>query len=131
MKKTIILFLVLGAVFSCTTKKDGDWDDIIKLSEKQVTFAAEASSVQINTEGTWWWVHGIGLNDDWTFDLSNIDTSQNNFTIDEAEFKIERKNGTEIYISMTQNETGQERTLTIGLQAGNYADGIRIIQAAN
>ena len=101
MKKIIILFLVICSTFSCTNKKDGDWDDIIKLSEREVAITSDSNSVIITTEGKWWWVHGIGLNDDWTYDFSNIDTTKENFVIDEAEFKIERKNATEIHISMT------------------------------
>lgn len=131
MKKTLILILAICTTYSCTDKKEGDWDDNIKLSQKEVTITADSNSVTISTEGTSWWIQGIGLNDDWTYDISGIDTTKQNFIIDEAEFKIERKNGTEIYISMAQNETGLERTLTFGLQAGNYGDGIKIIQSAN
>ena len=131
MKKAIMLYLVICAIFSCADRKEGDWDDNIKLSEKEVVITADSNAVYITTEGTSWWVHGIGLNDDWTYDFGNIDTTKDNFVIDETEFKIERKNATEIYISITQNETGEERILIIGLQAGNYGDGIKIIQSAN
>ena len=134
MKK--LLFGIFPILFltqiSCDSKEpDGKWDDNIKLSEKELSISAEINSVVITTEGTGWWIHGIGLNDDWNYDLNSIDTTKKNFVIEEDEFTIERKNATEIHISMTQNETGFERVLVIGLQAGNYADGIKITQTAD
>ena len=124
-----ILFLSL---LSCESNNpDGKWEDNIKLSTKKVSFSAQSDSVIITTEGTSWWINGIGLNDDWSYDISGIDTIQDNFLIEEPEFTIERKNAKEIHISMTENQSVIERTLTIGLQAGNYSDGIKIIQAAN
>ena len=124
-----ILFLSL---LSCESNNpDGKWEDNIKLSTKKVSFSAQSDSVIITTEGTSWWINGIGLNDDWSYDISGIDTIRDNFLIEEPEFTIERKNAKEIHISMTENQSVIERTLTIGLQAGNYSDGIKIIQAAN
>lgn len=123
-----ILFLSL---LSCESDRpDGDWDDNIKLSTKEVGFSAESDSVIITTEGTWWWINGISLNDD-SYDISGINTAQDNFLIEESEFTIERKNTKEIHISMTENQSATERTLTIGLQAGNYFDGIKIVQSGN
>ena len=124
-----ILFLSL---LSCKSDEpDEKWDDNIKLSQKEVNFTAEANSTVVTTQGTWWWIHGMGLNDDWSYDLSTVDTTKENFVIEETEFRIERKNATEIHISMTLNETGSDRTLTIGLQAGNYGDGIKVFQTAD
>lgn len=124
-----ILFLSL---LSCESDEpDGKWDDNIKLSTKEVNFSAESNSVIITTEGTWWWISGIGLDDDWNYDISGIDTTEDNFLIEESEFTIERKNANEIHVSMTENQSTTERTLTIGLQAGNYFDGIKIIQSGN
>jgi len=122
-----ILFLSL---LSCESdKSDGKWDDNIKLSEKEINFAAESNSVIITTEGTWWWINGIDLNDDRSYDISGIDTTQENFLIEESEFTIERINAKEIHISMSENQSDTKRTLTIGLQAGDYFDGIKIIQS--
>jgi hypothetical protein len=124
-----ILFLSLS---SCKSDEpDGKWDDNIKLSEKEINFTAESNSVVITTEGTWWWINGIGLDDDWSYDISGIDTTQENFLIEKTEFTIERRNANKIYISMTENQSDSERTLTISLQAGDYFDGIKIIQSEN
>ena len=124
-----ILFL---SFMSCNSEEsDGKWDDNIKLSEKEVNLTSESNSVIITTKGNWWWVNGIGLNDNWSYDISGIDTTKENFLIEEPEFTIERKNTNEIHISMTENQSATDRTLTIGLQAGNYFDGIKIIQSGN
>jgi hypothetical protein len=121
-----ILMLILA---SCNSNEpDGKWDDNIKLSEKEVTISAASKALIITTKGTWWWINGIALDDDWSYDISDIDTSKEDFLIEENEFTIERKNATEIHISLTENKTNVERILTIGLQAGNYFDGIKIIQ---
>ncbi len=134
MKKVIILFLGLLTIYSCSNSKDtpiGLWPDIIKLSQKKAQFTAENNSIVITTEGEWWWIDEISLNENSNFDLSAIDTTAKNFIIDETEFKIERKNTTEIHIEMTKNQTGSERILIIGLGAGDYHDRIIITQSEN
>ena len=126
------LFIV--AIYSCSNSKEtpiGLWDDNIKLSQKEAQFTTENDSIVITTEGEWWWIHEISLNENSNFDLSGIDTNAKNFIIDETEFKIERKNATEIHIEMTKNLTGSERVLIIGLEAGDYFDRIIITQSAN
>lgn len=92
---------------------------------------AEQNSIVITTKGEWWWIHGISMNKSINFDISGIDTTSKNFVIDETEFRIERKNSTEIHIEMAKNQTGAERVLYIGLEAGDYFDGIKITQSAN
>lgn len=124
-----ILFL---SFLSCESDTiEGKWDDNIKLSQKEINFTAESNSIVITTEGTWWWINGIGLDDDWSFDTTGIDTSEDNFLIEENEFTIERRNADEIHINMTENQLDVKRILIINLQAGNYFDGIKIIQSGN
>ena len=131
--KLIGIVIILISSFSCSNsdRPDGDWDDNIKLSQKEAKLTAENDSIVITTEGEWWWIHNISLNGESNFDLSEIDTNAKNFIVDETEFKIERKNTTEIHIEMTKNQTGSERVLIIGLEAGDYFDGIVITQSAN
>jgi hypothetical protein len=132
MKEKLILGVISILILILTScnfnEPDGKWDDNIKLSEKEVTISAEPNALTIITKGTWWWINAISLNDDWNYDISEIDTSKNDFFIDEVDFIIERKNSTEIHISLTENKTKVNRILTIALQAGNYFDGIKIIQ---
>ncbi|SDF59863.1 hypothetical protein [Cellulophaga baltica] len=130
MKKIITLTVFFILVLSCSDSKDGDWDDNIKLSQKEVQFSSAQNNVEISTEGTGWWIDEVSMDGE-LFDLNGIDTTKENFTIEETEFSIERKNSTEIFISMQQNPTESSRVLIIGLQAGNYFDGIKITQSGN
>ncbi len=126
--KIIGFLLVLTSTISCSESDQpiGKWDDNIKLSQKEVQLCVDNDSIVITTEGSWWWIDGIYLNGSSSFDRNEIDTTAENFIIDEIEYRIERKNATEIYIEMTKNETGIERKLMIALQAGNYFDSITV-----
>ncbi|MBA6314654.1 hypothetical protein [Cellulophaga baltica] len=130
MKKIITLTVFFLLVLSCSDSKDGDWDDNIKLSQKEVQFSSAQNNIEISTEGTGWWIGEVSMDGEF-FDLNGIDTTKENFTIEEIEFSIERKNSTEIFISMRQNPTESERVLIIGLQSGNYFDGVKITQSGN
>lgn len=131
--QTIGFLLILFTTVSCSKsdKPIGQWDDIIKLSQKEVRFSSEKDSITISTEGKWWWIDEIALNGNPNFDLSGIDVASDNYSINETEFKIERRSATEIYIEMTKNQTGSPRVLVVGLEAGDYFDGIKITQSAN
>ncbi|MDV7139882.1 hypothetical protein R3X28_13390 [Maribacter sp. TH_r10] len=131
--KIIGFLLVLTSTISCSESDQpiGKWDDNIKLSQKKVQLSVDNDSIVITTEGSWWWIDGIYLNDTSSFDRNEIDTTAENFVIDETVYRIERKNATEIYIEMTKNETGIERKLMIALQAGNYFDSITVSQSSN
>ncbi|SHJ78526.1 hypothetical protein SAMN04488007_1425 [Maribacter aquivivus] len=126
-----LLFIILSAISCDKSAIDGEWDDNIHLSEKNITISAEANKVLITTKGTSWWIAGILLYDDSDYDISDTDTTQEDFLIETEDFSIERKNTKEIHVSMTQNNTGSERTLTVSLQAGNYFDGFQVHQSAN
>ena len=130
--KSVGILVIIFSVFSCSEpeRRDGDWDDNIKLSQKEAELSAEEDAIVITTQGEWWWISHISLNDS-LVEIGDINTTTDNFVIDHPEFRIERKNKTEIHIEMTKNDTNTKRTLVIGLQAGNYFDAIRIIQAGN
>ena len=115
-------------IISC--KKDqliGNWKDNIKLSQKAVTLNANLNSITINTESTSWWLNNIMLNKV-DVDLSTVKKTDKNFVVNNADVKVERINGNTIVITMNRNTTGFDRLLTIGLQNGNYFDGIEITQ---
>lgn len=127
------LFFLLVFSVSCLGSDEpiGKWSDNIKLSQKEVSVSAESQTVLISTEGEWWWLNAVSLNDDIYADFSGIDTTRENFVIEKNDFRIERKHATEIIIEMSENSDGPERVLTIGLQAGNYFDSIQITQAGS
>ena len=53
-----IPFFVLLLFNSCEAK-DGDWDDNIKLSSRQVQFESKGGSAIVTTKGTGWWFSDI------------------------------------------------------------------------
>ncbi|MGO4918307.1 hypothetical protein [Maribacter spongiicola] len=128
---TFLLFMILSTISCDKSTIDGEWDDNIHLSEKNITISAEATTVLITTEGSSWWIAGILFYDDSDYDISDTDTTQEDFVIATEDFSIERKNAKEIHVSMTQNNTGSERTLTVSLKAGNYFDGFKVHQSAD
>nr|WP_319269902.1 hypothetical protein [uncultured Draconibacterium sp.] len=129
--KKLLLLISLFTIISCSKDKDtpiGIWDDNIKLSQKEVEFDANENTITITTEGEWWWITEILFNNSY-INLEDLDTASDNFIIEEPEFKIERKNATEIYISMSENTGDSSRVLGIGLEAGDYFDHIEVIQS--
>jgi len=128
MKKVKFIFLILTVLFSCSDEKDGDWDDNIELSQKQVEFTAAENSVVITTKGEGWWIIDVSL--DGRTDFEQTENSSGDFLMDENEFLIERRSPKELYIEMSANTTDSERKLLIGLQNGNYFDGVTITQSA-
>ncbi|MDX8338745.1 hypothetical protein SLH46_06105 [Draconibacterium sp. IB214405] len=131
MKKLLLLFS-LFTIISCNDKESpiGIWEDNIKLSQKEVEFDANENSVTITTEGEWWWITDVRFNGTY-INLEDQDTNSDDFIIEETEFKIERKNATEIYITMSENTGDTERELGIELEAGDYFDHIKVTQSAN
>lgn len=130
--KKLLLVISLFTIISCSKDKDspiGIWDDNIKLSQKEVEFDANENTISITTEGEWWWITEVRFNDSY-INLGDLDTTSDDFIIEETEFKIERKNVTEIYISMSENLGDTVRVLGIELEAGDYFDHIRVTQSA-
>ncbi len=133
MNKIFFLVLSIVLISSCIKEEpDGKWDDIIKLSTKNVEFGAKADSVLITTEGDWWWIDMIKLNDSIYsyYNNEDIDLEADSYTISEDDFTVERRNKDTLFIKMNDNTTGKERVMTVGLEAGDYFDYVEIRQAA-
>ncbi len=126
----ILVFLLLFSV-SCTDSSPvGIWEDNIKLSEKEVEVSGQFNSILITTQGAGWWLSGIRVNDSY-IDINSTNTVLSDFIIETTDFKIERKNTTEIHIDIFENTTDSVRILDIGLQSGDYFDNIIIKQMSN
>lgn len=130
MKKILTLLLVTFTLLSCSDSKDGDWDDNILLSQKQISVDSAQNSILLTTGGNSWWISEIFFMDGQSFDISDIDTTSQDFQISESDFTLDRINGNEIQIVIEANNTNLERVLHVGLQSGNYFDGFKIIQSA-
>lgn len=118
-------------LFSCINRKDGDWDDNIKLSVKIAEFSAEADSIIITTKGTWWWINDIKINQTEFYYFEGVNLESNHYTIQQDDILVERRNATTLFIKAGANSTGVKRAITVGLEAGDYFDRVRITQAAN
>ncbi len=133
MNRVILFLLSIVLINSCNKEKPiGKWDDIIKLSTKNVEFEAKADSVLITTEGDWWWVDAIKLNDSiyQYYNNEDINLESESYTIIEDDFIVERQDKKTLFIKLDENLTGRERMMLIGLQAGNYYDSVKIKQKA-
>ena len=122
------ILCLAGMLTACTNDEVGFGEDTIKFSEKEVQVPASQSSYLITTQGTFWWISELYLAGN-QIDYSSVDTSRGDFLIDNPEFSIERDNSTQINIQLNTNTTGVQRELLIYLQAGNYGDRIRVVQA--
>lgn len=132
MKKNISYLLLTAALFftiSCNKGREiGKWDDNIKLSQKTASFSSNSNSITVTTETTGWWLDGITFNKA-NVDLKSIERTAQNFVVVQPDFKVERKDGNKIIITLNQNTTNADRLLSIGLQNGDYFDGVTITQS--
>ncbi|SDC30076.1 hypothetical protein [Pedobacter soli] len=132
MKKSIFYLLLTATLFftiSCNKGKEiGKWDDNIKLSQKTASFSSNSNSITVTTETTGWWLDGITFNKA-NVDLKSIERTAQNFVVVQPDFKVERKDGNKMIITLNQNTTNADRLLSIGLQNGDYFDGVTITQS--
>jgi len=132
MKKTLILIISLFFLLSCADKQDpeGLWDDIIQLSTKSARLKATTDSVTITTGGDWWWINGIEFNDSTYiyYNREDIDLESDNYSIQENCFLVERRDKNTLFVQLDENTTGNERSLIISLEAGDYFDNVVIHQ---
>ena len=121
---SVILFFF---TISCG-KQIGKWDDNIKLSQKTAILNSSKNSITITTKSTGWWLNSITYNNT-IVDVRNIKEAAMNFVVNHADFQVERKDGNKIIITMNENTTNVDRLLSLGLQNGNYFDGLTITQS--
>lgn len=102
---------------------DGDWDDVIGLSTREVSFGKDGGTVEVATQGEFWWMTDITLNGE----VYAVDYGETSHVKD---WVSASKIGTTLQIEVSPNDTGAERTFSIGLEAGNYFDRVEGVQAA-
>ena len=127
MIKLCFVLYALSIMLTSCTDKVGDWEDNIELSQKEIDFSSNADSVIITTKGNGWWISNVRLNDV-QINLESVNTTESVFEIVEPELIINRKNKTELQVTLFENASTDQRELIIGVQDGNYFDTIRIIQ---
>jgi len=132
MKNKLILSLVIIlilTIYSCIKPK-GIWEDNIKLSTKSVEFRASSDSVLISTIGTTWNISAVSVNNIWFYDFQNINFQADSYIIKQDCFVVERRNKNTLFIKVDANPLNVKRIITVGLQAGDYGDGVTITQNA-
>lgn len=103
-------------------------EDIIGISKKEVQFKSETDSVLIITRSDFWQLSEIQLEGSPLRDLAKVDVAAPNFIVEDSAFVVERRNRNEVYITMSENKTDENRKLTVLLQLGNCFDRIIIEQ---
>jgi len=133
LSKLIYLLTLTLIITSCTEKDEpiGLWGDIIKLSTKKVEFDSSSNSVTITTEGDWWWVIGVTVDDEEFIVHKDINLESESYVIEQDCFRVEKKDNNTLYIEIDENLSNTERTIFIQLEAGNYFDRVIIIQSGN
>lgn len=124
----LIICLFVAIFFSCKKSPKGKWPDIIQLSGKEFNFNPTGDSVMVSAKGKWWAVSGIRL-DTHTIYLNPASPNDPcNFAYADSLIQISGKTCNTLFIKMNENKSNASRTLYISLWAGDYSDGIKIIQ---
>ena len=116
-------------ILKTPTRKDGVWDDNIKLSLKTDEFTANADSIMITTQGSWWWICDITVNDNHFYGFG-INPDSDNYRIKQDCFIVERRDKHTLFIRLDENPLNISRIITVGLEAGDYFDRVTITQKA-
>lgn len=132
LSKLIYLMTLTLIISSCTEKEEpiGKWDDNIKLSTKKVEFDSSSKSVTITTEGDWWWVIGVSVNDEEFGVPEDINLESESYVIEQDCFRVEKIDNNTLYVEIDENISNTERTIIVELEAGNYFDRVIITQSA-
>ena len=123
-----LLFVSFITIYSCSEKKEGDWDDNIKLSTKAVEFSALSDSVTIKTGGSGWWISDISVNSNYIYNFNGINIESDSYIIKQDCFWVERQDKNTLFIKVAENTLNVQRIITVGLQAGDYFDRVTITQ---
>jgi hypothetical protein len=124
----VIIFVI--AFFSCSKiieRRPGDWDDNIHLSVKVAEFDASGDSVTIKTEGSWWWITGISV-DNTHYGMKDVDLQAESYSIKQDCFDVKRRDKNTLFIKVEANPKNVKRIITVGLEAGDYFDYVTITQ---
>lgn len=135
MKNKLNIFYLIALtlfIYSCSNSNNdrpiGQWDDVIKLSTKDVTFKSTSDSITITTEGNWWWITEITVNNEHFAIPDSINIESDNYVIKQDCFTVEKKNNNTLYIELDENRTSTERIVVVELEAGDYFDRVIITQ---
>jgi hypothetical protein len=125
----ILLVIFSISLLSCD-RKDGDWDDNIKLSTKAVEFNAMGDSVVVTTKGSWWWVTEVCVDGVYYNGFRDVDLQSDSYIIDRDCFVVERRDKNTLFIKVDENPLSIQRIIRVTLEAGDYFGHVTITQKA-
>jgi hypothetical protein len=126
--KAVLYTSILAAIAFIACTKKGKWSDIIQLSQKEFNFKSTGDSTLITAKGKWWGIAGVSLDTN-MINVYSSTTDACNFAYIDSNIKIVSKSCNTLFIKMNANSNLANRILKIGLWAGDYYDGIKIVQA--
>jgi hypothetical protein len=126
----LLIFVIIAGSCADKYERDGDWDDCIKLSEKSVGFEASADSVIITTIGNWWWISDVAVNNVYFCGFEGVNADSNHYVIRQDCFTVERRDAHTLFIKLDANTQQAPRSVSVGLEAGDYFDRVFITQKA-
>jgi len=121
---SLIVFII--TIYSCSEK--GDWGDNIKLSTKTAEFSASGDSILIKTGGSWWWVSDISVDGKYYYGFMGVDFQADSYSIKQDCFFVEHRDKNTLFIKVEANPNNVKRSITVGLEAGDYFDRVTITQ---
>jgi hypothetical protein len=124
---TLLVIIIFATIPSCLPEI-GKWDDNIKLSVREAEFNASGDSILISTKGSWWWITDISVDSVNYYGFTGDNPDADFYSIKQDNLTVERRNKTTIFIKAGENPNNRMRILTVGLQAGDYFDRIKITQ---
>lgn len=126
-----ITALVLFFVSCSETEYINKWDDNIHLSQKTATFNAVGDSITITTGGSGWWITEIAIDEVIYTVMTEIDIQSESYSVTKNGITAQRRNKNTLFIKADANTLTTNRIISVGLEDGNYFDGVRITQKAN
>ncbi|UXX78506.1 hypothetical protein N7E81_14180 [Reichenbachiella carrageenanivorans] len=123
-----VLLIVLANTSCEKSRDDGDWDDNIHLSTRELILPAIASSGQVTTKGDWWWVSEIHVDNQSYYDFEGVDLEFPGYSIKRDSITVTRSDVNTLDIQLGKNPEATFRVFIISLQAGNYFDYVKVTQ---
>jgi len=126
-RRLIYYCFILLAIYSCKRTPIGLWDDNIHLSQKNFNFSGKGDSALVTAGGKWW---GLNASLDTVMFFPKAPMADAcNFSYADSNLALISRTCDTLFIKMNENRSGRSRTLTISMSAGDYFDGVRVVQA--
>lgn len=129
--RSVVIVSVLLTIVLFACKKEapiGKWNDIIQLSGKEFNFKPAGDSVLIVAKGKWWGIESVRLDTN-QININSSITDACSFIYIDSNIKMISKSCDTLFVKMNTNHTSTDRTLLIGLWAGDYHNQIKIVQS--